>query len=105
MAESDSTQPPTLSVKIAEGSHPARTGTAQNGTMPITPLTRVDTGHVGGVYNARTLDRRRSMNSAFTLSHRQSHTSMRSLDDGEGAAWLGDGVKEKQVFRGSTLLW
>ncbi|KAL8365438.1 hypothetical protein RB595_004312 [Gaeumannomyces hyphopodioides] len=102
MAE-DSTQPPALSVKIAEGAHPGRTG--QNGATPVTPLTRVDTGYVGGVYNARVIDRHRSRNSGFSLSRRQSVSSARSVDDGEGGEWLDGEVKEKQVFRGSTLMW
>ncbi|EJT71750.1 potassium uptake protein [Gaeumannomyces tritici R3-111a-1] len=94
-----------LNVKIAEGAHPGRAAAAQNGTTPITPLTRVDTGYVGGVYNARAMDRARSRNTGFSLSRRQSVVSARSVDDGEGGAWLNDGVKEKQVFRGSTLMW
>lgn len=103
MAEDNTQMAPALSVKIAEGAHPGRTG--QIGTTPITPLTRVDTGYVGGVYNARAIDRHRSRNSGFTLSRRQSVVSAHSVDDGEGGAWLDGEVKEKQVFRGSTLMW
>ncbi|TLS20247.1 uncharacterized protein PpBr36_11480, partial [Pyricularia pennisetigena] len=87
-------------IRIADDAHPAHTDGAG------VPITRVDTGFVGGVYNSRTIQRRLSLprHVAFELRPGSAVVTP-GVDNEDGEGWLEDGAKKKQVFSGRTLLW
>ncbi|KAI8635453.1 potassium transporter [Xylariaceae sp. FL1651] len=74
------------------------------------PLKRELSGRtsLGGVYNARSLSRSRMPGERRRSGSRSSHDGRSEdaagVEDGNDD-WLRDGHKEKQVYKGTTLLW
>lgn len=87
------TPQPTPTIKITEDLHPARTATGD-----VLSPSLLSPGAAGGVFPIRRAQTHGSF--ARTTSH------LSPTDGGEeGDVWQKEETKQKQVFRGRTLLW